>query len=438
MYRPRLIGLIASLYMLLLASGCVFLEVKRQQERMLAFLRIQGTVTSEVPADVPLIVVLLRYPEAGGEPEIVDHYSRGHPGRFRFSSSTPGRFALAAFQDQNSDLDYDPTEPGIVLFEPDGISIGVGETRDDIAIVIPAAARIDVTGPVEITTMRARSAGEQVEATLGELTAYGEPIDLSDPRFGAASGKLGLWQPLDFIFEVGPGIYFSEPYDKERTPVLFVHGMTGHPSEFEFLVETLDRRRFQPWFYFYPSGVSLDGVVDHLDQTLSVLVSRNRIERIFVVAHSMGGLIARGLLVEHDEDRGDHLFPLFVSLSTPWGGHAAAQAGVDRAPAVVAAWIDMAPGSEFQRMLYYEDPGTEAVRKRLPDYTEHHLFFGFARNDSKRGPSADGVATVASQLLPEVQADAVELRGFDTSHAGVLRLPAAADALNEILVAADD
>ena len=43
------------------------------------------------------------------------------------------------------------------------------------------------------------------------------------------------------------------------------------PVVFAPLIEKLDRRRFQPWFYYYPSGARLARVGEHLDQTLAKL-----------------------------------------------------------------------------------------------------------------------------------------------------------------------
>ena len=42
--------------------------------------------------------------------------------------------------------------------------------------------------------------------------------------------------------------------------MLFVHGAEGYPQQFAKLIEGLDRTRFQPWFFFYPSGARLEAV----------------------------------------------------------------------------------------------------------------------------------------------------------------------------------
>jgi pimeloyl-ACP methyl ester carboxylesterase len=345
----------------------------------------------------------------------------------------PGTFSLAAFLDRNHDLNYDPGEPGVSLFRSLQFTLATGESREGIEITIDADSRIAVDGPVDITALRARSAKEQIGASLGQLTVLGEVADLRDPKFGAESGKMGMWRPLDFAFEIGAGIYFAEPYDRDRIPVLF-----GHPGEFAYFLERLDRTRFQPWFYFYPSGAELGRIVEHLEQTVATLQARHRVDRIFVVAHSMGGLVSRGLILEHAAADSDRLFPVFVSLSTPWGGDEAAAVGVERAPAVVPSWRDMAPGSPFLRGLFYDDPDTQHQRRELPKQLDHYLLFGFRRDASAPGESSDGVVAVVRQLHPEAQADAHSIRGFDATHTGILRLPEASDELNRILAVAAD
>ena len=71
----------------------------------------------------------------------------------------------------------------------------------------------------------------------------------------------------------------------------------------------------------------------------------------------MGGLVSRGFLQRYHAGGGKAAISLFVSIATPWDGHKAAELGVKTAPAVVRVWIDMAPGSDYLRSLYADDPG---------------------------------------------------------------------------------
>jgi pimeloyl-ACP methyl ester carboxylesterase len=350
----------------------------------------------------------------------------------------PGTYALAAFHDRNRNLVYDLDEPARIPDQRTTFELAAGDTREDIQIEIHPDERARVEGPLDIRALQVRSVRDQQGITMGQLTVAGDVVDLSDSRFGPESGKLGLWRPVDFLFDVGAGIYFLQEYDPKRIPVLFVHGVSGYPQVFADLIDHLDADRFQPWFYFYPSGAALPKVAVHLSQLVTNLHAQHDFERLFVVAHSMGGLVCRGFLLYHDEVTEEEYLPLFVSISTPWGGQAAAQTGVDRAPAVVYSWIDVAPGSEYLRRIFFRDPETLEQRLRLPDHMSYHLIFGFQRNALLPDESGDQVVTVASQLRLEAQEEADTILGIDANHTEILRRPETIERLNAILESAAD
>jgi pimeloyl-ACP methyl ester carboxylesterase len=433
--------LVAALLACLLLPGCTLLEVRRQQEQGRRMCRLSGKVSALEPADGPLVVVLVRHPETGDEEAaIVDHYVLERDGRFYFGVScpNPSTYSIGAFHDRNRDLTYDPDEPARAPDMETTFELTTGQTRDGIDIVIHPDERAPVEGPLDIRALVTRSTREQQAVTLGQLSVVGDVADLAEARFGPESGPLGLWRPADFVLDLGPGLYFLEEFDERRIPVLFVHGMSGYPQEFSYLIDRLDRERFQPWFYFYPSGGHLPRVIEHLSQLVAQLHARHRFRRLFVVAHSMGGLVARGVLLHHEEITGDACARLFVSLSTPWGGHTAAQKGAERSPVVVHSWIDMAPDSEFLRGLFFWDPETGLHPRELPDHTSYHLLFSFKRNAVLPGASSDTVVTLKSQLHPEAQREADSVFGFNADHTGILRRPETAALLNEILENAAD
>ncbi len=74
-----------------------------------------------------------------------------------------------------------------------------------------------------------------VELSLGDRAALGTLASLDDARFSQERAADGLWRPFDFILHAVPGLYFLEPFDPRRTPVLFVHGVSGTPRDFRFL-----------------------------------------------------------------------------------------------------------------------------------------------------------------------------------------------------------
>ena len=281
---------------------------------------------------------------------------------------------------------------------------------------------------VVVTVALAGCAGDRLNAELGRAITFGQVTSLGDPRFSRGNAKKGLWHPLDFLWEAKPGIYFLGAYRPEKTPVLFVHGINGTPVDFAYLIEHMDHNRYQPWVFYYPSGARLDTVGFYLDQMVRRLKARHPVRKLFVVAHSMGGLVARSFILQHAETRWDHLVSVFVSIASPWDGHPAAWWGVDYAPRPISVWYDMAPGSEFLTRLFYRNVNEKSERRMLPVDSAYHLIFGFLPTESD-----DGAISLSSQLRWEAQEEAVHCYGVSESHVNILKSPRTSKLLNRIL-----
>jgi len=405
-----------------LPSGCAFIAASQQQAALDANCIVSGEAASARKDSQPIVVVLLQQQEGQARPwRVVDHFVLDQPGKWGFGA-LPGRYALVAFKDRSRDLVYNPGEPYAVAAEQKPLECTPGKSFTGISIVIPEKSDKPLPGTFDIPKLQRRDAEGQLDATLGQLTKLGEIAVLSDKRFSQETAESGLWRPYDFLVDTGAGIYFLEPYDAKRIPVLFVHGINGTPASFEYLIGRLDRSRFQAWVYYYPSGAHLPKIADHLDQTMAKLQARYGFARFAVVAHSMGGLVSRGFVQRRAQGARANAIPLFVTISTPWGGHKGAATGVKTAPVVVRVWEDMAPGSAYQKDLYSTP---------LPDVTRHHLLFTF--KGSSGGESGDGAVTLASELLPQAQRDAVKLYGFNEDHMSVLRNAEVSLLVNQLL-----
>ncbi|MDD5034941.1 MAG: alpha/beta hydrolase [Methylococcaceae bacterium] len=424
------------IFLLLLAvpyllTGCDLLAFQEQQQKMKAFCLVRGSVRPEAPGDGELIVLLFRH--KGGLLEqisnwsLVDHFVLEQAGRWELAAK-PGTFYLTAFQDLNHDQVIERDEPAIPLDDASKLfHCDSGEIKGDIELVIPQGGRIPVDTPADIPKSKTRPAAEPLNVSLGQVVAVGEVTSLDDPRFSKENAEEGLWRPFDFTWETKSGIFFLAPYDRWKIPVLFVHGMDGTPRDFRFLIEHLDRSRFQPWVTFYASAGHLDNLASYSNQLMLQLKAKYGYRTLFVVAHSMGGLISRQAILNYTDKIHDDLIPLFVSIASPWNGHHAAQVGVDYAPAAIYSWIDLAPGSQFLTRLYYH-PG-KSERRRLPSNLSHHLIFTFLGSES-----GDGTVSLESQLRPEAQEEATRLYGISQSHTGVLDDPKTSELLNRLLL----
>lgn len=257
-------------------------------------------------------------------------------------------------------------------------------------------------------------AGPQSAAEHSFYFTAGRIRALSHPHFEHTQARVGLWEPLAMLEEIGAGIYFLEPYDPKRIPILFVHGIGGTPRDFRTMIESLDRSRFQAWVFHYPTGLRLPVVARILHGLVDDLRSKHGFDALFITAHSAGGLVSRGYL-RSKLDRGDHPFvKLFVTFSSPWDGHRWAAVGAQYAISPVPSWFDLSPGSDFLTSL--REPLQHHGRP-IP----HHVFYGFRRSTSiLMTESSDGVVAVASQLPLWVQEQAERCWGFDADHVEIL------------------
>ena len=112
------------------------------------------------------------------------------------------------------------------------------------------------------------------------------------------------------------GIYLIHPYDPNKIPILFIHGLLSTPLSWQNLTNDLCSdpkvlEHYQPWFFLYPTGQpvlesaaqlreELERTQHLFDPTGSAIASHH----IVVIAHSMGGLLAHTLV----SDSGDALW----------------------------------------------------------------------------------------------------------------------------------
>lgn len=105
------------------------------------------------------------------------------------------------------------------------------------------------------------------------------------------------------------GIYMMEPYDPNKIPVVFIHGLMSAPTTWINMINVLRiypfiRKNYQFWFCKYSSGnpimVTAGEMMKHLNAAEKELAHSSEAKRSFsqmvIVGHSMGGLIARVML----------------------------------------------------------------------------------------------------------------------------------------------
>lgn len=237
---------------------------------------------------------------------------------------------------------------------------------------------------------------------------------LDDPVFDDNMATLGMYDPASFT-EQAPTMFFALEEDFiYKIPVIFVHGIRGSPRAFLPIVDRLDRKRYKPWFFYYPSGGDLEQLGNLFYKIfLSGKIAQLDKEPIIIVAHSMGGLIVREALNEYGGKSGENTVGLFITIATPFGGHPAAATGEKHGLVVLPSWRDVNPANSFIKKLY---------RKPLPESLNHQLIYAY-QNPSvlKLNENSDGVVPLSSQLHPAAQEQSRGQFGFNSSHTDILK-----------------
>ncbi len=275
-----------------------------------------------------------------------------------------------------------------------------------------------------------------------ERLAVGVVTTLDEELFSRDRIHDGLVDPVDAPRPVGFGIFFLQPYDPRKIPVLFVHGISASPLDFRDALPALDLERYQPWVMSYPSGMRLAVVAEVLSEQLVELHERLHSRPVVVVAHSMGGLVSRAAILRLSREGRADLVQKFISISTPYGGQPTAALGVRHARQPVPAWTDLSPGSDFLRDLESPLPPTLPFYLIFSygshGYDEHgdnRHFWDLARwfSVSLFAGSNDSSVTLSTQLALYAQRGATQTMGFDVDHVSILSLPDALECVAGLL-----
>ena len=381
---------------------------------------ISGRVEPAGYAGKPLVVVLLAVDPAKPDrtDAVVSRAILKKPGPFKFFAG-PGTYRISCFEDLNENGSYQSSEPVGWQDEPKVISVAGGHTVSGLSIVLRPAAEVqrlypEVLDPAVITA-----------PDLSNRFKVGVVTTLDDRNFTRDNGLMTFWEPLRFLELNATGLYFLESFDPGRIPVLFIHGAGGNPSEWRTIINSLDPHRYQAWLVFYPSGLRLDLNRQWISSALTRLQLQLRFTKIHLVAHSMGGLLAGGIVERLTETGHGQMVKTLVTLATPWGGHELAASGVANSPAVVPAWYDMVPGSSYQELLFAHP---------WPQSLGYYLLFSHRGGfNVMSGGNTDGVVSLKSQLLDEAQDRATFIRGYDEDHTSILESGEAITLLQKIL-----
>ncbi|MEN6622370.1 MAG: alpha/beta fold hydrolase [Smithella sp.] len=362
-----------------------------------------GEVISKSSLKKPVIVVA--YSNNNGVIKIADYTVLSEPGQYEMVVQE-GIYEIFAFESNNKSFSFNHQNQRAGYYgKPTQVKTQLGGVLIGLDILLNEKAILPVSSFSGMLN-------EFSDGKRKPFTSAGALANLGDPFFSAENGLSGFWAPLEYFKRTGCNISFLEPYDPKKIPLLFVHGAAGSPQDWRYFINNIDRSRYQPWIFYYPSGARLDTVSFLLQSKLYELYRKYEYESLYIVAHSMGGLVSRSALIEKNNFTDS--VKLFVSISTPWGGEQRAKTGVEKSPAVIPSWKDVEPDSEFIKRIF---------ASKLDSSMRYYLFFGHKGGGSLFRQNNDNTVTLESMLDPRAQADALKVTGLNEDHVSILSSP---------------
>lgn len=183
-----------------------------------------------------------------------------------------------------------------------------------------------ITRPV--TAVFTIGAGNSVTVSLKNSMRHAElAADFSAPMaqlVGKASelAKLGFGGLVGsrYAQQRGYGLFLLEPYDPQKIPVLFVHGLLSTPLAWANVTNEMwgdpeFRRRYQIWHFHYPTSAPFLYSAKMLRQRLTE--ARHQLDprgihpasaQLHVIGHSMGGLLTRTLITNSGDTIWNNVF----------------------------------------------------------------------------------------------------------------------------------
>jgi pimeloyl-ACP methyl ester carboxylesterase len=193
-----------------------------------------------------------------------------------------------------------------------GIVLGITAVKEARPGQVPLLKLYD---PFDPAVVRSSAGPDPIAANYTSTLA----VLFSHARKVAGSSLASFMSPDNPRFATG--IYLIHPYDPNKIPLLFVHGLLGTPLSWQNLTNDLCSdpkilEHYQPWFFFYPTG---QPVLESSAQLREDLQATQRLfdpsgtavasHHVVVVAHSMGGLLAHTLV----SDSRDALWNAFAT-----------------------------------------------------------------------------------------------------------------------------
>jgi pimeloyl-ACP methyl ester carboxylesterase len=176
------------------------------------------------------------------------------------------------------------------------------------AVRAGGAEVLRVSRPADGATVRL---GGRDQALAADYSAVGEYLIHEVEHAGKKLGMPGLGalrHSAEYLDKTG--IIALEPPSADRIPLIFVHGLMSRPLTWhnafnELGEDPVIRKRYQMYFFRYPTGVPViysasrfrEGLAT-MDREMERIGNRAARGRMVLVGHSMGGLVSKMQVVE--------------------------------------------------------------------------------------------------------------------------------------------
>ena len=160
--------------------------------------------------------------------------------------------------------------------------------------------------------MRVIGSSSAIVALIAATSAWSQAPSRVEPS-REASGRSSSRADTDVVslFRFEPtGLSLLRPYQRGKTPVVFVHGLWANPWSWSRMIESLEadtalRDRYQFWTFGYSTGDPIPYSASLLRRDLEEVRQKfdpdgtdTAFVRMVLVGHSMGGLLAKMMVQE--------------------------------------------------------------------------------------------------------------------------------------------
>jgi pimeloyl-ACP methyl ester carboxylesterase len=238
----------------------------------------------------------------------------------------------------------DPNQIKRTLVKKEVTQAGVGGALVGVRSVTPpehfaprkgmtaaVTATLDFDGADAVLALRRPSSDPfaRVKGKVRPLAAdFSAPISyFRPPNNLLLFGMMGTLSGANMMEKTG--LYFLEPYDPSRIPVVFVHGLASTPFTWVKTINGLQqdpeiRKRYQPWIFGYATGNPI------LYSALRLREELAKVDKLYpnhlpyvLVGHSMGGMLTHAQVTtvtramwEKDKNVGPAMKSIFANNSS--------------------------------------------------------------------------------------------------------------------------